>query len=154
MLKYPHLIALFSSYFLFKKYTYFEDNYSAVLWWFPHTSVGISHRHTCVPFILNPPPPSRLSGSSSSGCPVQNTKLVLVICFTYGSVYILMLFSQSSNLLLCPLSPKVSSLYLCLLCCPAHRIISTISQDFMYMCANIRYLCFFFLTDFTLSNSL
>ena len=110
---------------------------------FPHTSVWIRHRHTCVPFILNPPPPSRLSGSTSSECPVSYVKLALVIDFTYGSVYISVLFSQSSNPLLCPLSPKVSSLHLCLLCCPAHRIVSTISRDFIYMCVLIYSICFF-----------
>ena len=148
MLKYPHFIALFSSYFPLKKKKKLILRIVTLQYCggFPHTSVWIRHRHTCVPFILNPPPPSRLSGSTSSECPVSYVKLALVIYFTYGSVYISVLFSQSSNPLLCPLSPKVSSLYLCLLCCPACRIIITtlLNSIYIYVCVNIRYLFFSF----------
>ena len=41
---------------------------------------------------------------------------------------------KSSHPFLLPLSPKVCSLLLCLICCPACRIISTILLNFMYMC--------------------
>ena len=35
---------------------------------------------------------------------------------------------------LLPQSPKVSSLHLCLFCCPVYRIIVTIFLNFIYMC--------------------
>ena len=38
--------------------------------------------------------PSRFSQSPNSGCPASYIKLPLVICFTYGIVYVPMLFSQ------------------------------------------------------------
>ena len=49
---------------------------------------------TCVPSIVNPllppslPYPSRLSQSTSFGCPASCIKLALVVCFTYDSVYV------------------------------------------------------------------
>ena len=45
-------------------------------------------------------------------------------------IYMFQCYSlKSSHLCLLPLSPKVCSLCLCLLCCPAHRIIGTIFLD-------------------------
>ena len=60
---------------------------------------------------------------------------------------------KSSHPLLLPLSPKVCSLRLCLLCCPARRIISTIFLDSTYMCYYTVFV-FLFLTYFTLYNKL
>ena len=51
---------------------------------------------------------------------------------------------KSSHPLLLPLSPKVCSLCLCLLCCPAHRLIFTIFLDFIHIWINIWYLSFSF----------
>ena len=48
-------------------------------------------------------------------------------------VYVSVLFSQISHPLLLPLSPKVCSLHLCLLCCPECRIISTIFLNSIYV---------------------
>ena len=41
---------------------------------------------------------------------------------------------KSSHPRLLPLSPKICSLYLCFLCCPACMIICTIFLNFIYMC--------------------
>ena len=45
-----------------------------------------------------PPPfpscPSLMSQSTSFGCPASHIKLALVIYFTYGNIYVSMLFSQ------------------------------------------------------------
>ena len=106
---------------------------------FCHTSTWISHGCTRVPPTLSPlpssspPHPSRLSQSTSFGCPASCIKLALVIYFTYGNIHVLMLFSQIILLLL-PLSPKVCSLHPCLLCRPACRIGITIFLISIYMC--------------------
>ena len=51
------------------------------------------------------------------------------------AMYVSQCFSlRSSHPLLLPLSPKVCSLHLCLLCSPACRIVSTIFLDSLYMC--------------------
>ena len=48
--------------------------------------------------ILNPPPtppyPSGLAQSTGFGCPASCIKLSLVICFTYGNVYVSSLLTQ------------------------------------------------------------
>ena len=88
---------------------------------------------------LPPPTPphiSRLSQSTGFGFPVSYTKFPLAPYFinTYGKVCATVLLSQlflPRPPLLCP---KVCPLYLCLLCCPANRIISTIFLDSIYMC--------------------
>ena len=106
---------------------------------FCHTSTWISHGCTRVsptwsPLPSSPPPhPSRLSQSTSFGCPASCIKLALVIYFTYGNIHVLMLFSQIILLLLL-LSPEVCSLHPCLLCHPACRIGITIFLISIYMC--------------------
>ena len=42
----------------------------------------------------SPPQPSRLSQSTSFGCPAACLKFALAIYFTYGNVYVSVLFSQ------------------------------------------------------------
>ena len=59
---------------------------------------------------------------------------------------------KSSQSLLPLLCSKIYSLYLCLLCCPASRIIGTIFLD-SYIWANIKYLSFTF-WHFILYNKL
>ena len=68
---------------------------------FCYTSTWISHRYTRVPppsWTPFPPPslsyPSRLSQSTGFVCPALCKELSLVICFTYGNVYVSKLFSQ------------------------------------------------------------
>ena len=80
-----------------------------------------------------PPPPSRLSWSTGFQFPTLYIKLALTISFTDG-IYMFQCYSfRSSHPLLLPLCPKVCSLWLCLLRCPAHRIIGTIFLDSIYM---------------------
>ena len=85
------------------------------------------------------PPPSRtylsmLSHSSSFGCHASCINLTLVIVL-HMVIFMFQCSSlKSSHPFLLPLSPKVCSLHLCLICCPACRIISTILLNFMYMC--------------------
>ena len=79
------------------------------------------------------PYPSRLSQSTSSGCSASCIELALVIYFTYANLYVSMLFSKSSHPHFSPLSPKGYSIQLCLLCCPACRLISPIFLNSIYM---------------------
>ena len=64
---------------------------------FCHTSTWISHRCTYVPLSWNPlhppspPHPSGLSQSTGFECPASCIKLALVICFTYGNIYVSLL---------------------------------------------------------------
>ena len=60
---------------------------------------------------------------------------------------------KSSHRLLLPLSPKVCPLHLCLLCCPACSIISTIFLGSTCMCYYTVFV-FLFLTYFTLYSKL
>jgi len=61
---------------------------------------------------------------------------------------------KSSHPCLLPQSPKVCSLYLCLFCCLAYRVIVTIFLNSIYMCGNILYWCFsFWLTSLWLIGS-
>ena len=53
-------------------------------------------------------------------------------------------FLTISHPCLFPQSLKVCSLYLCLSCCLAYRIIDTIFLNSIYICINILYWCFFF----------
>ena len=64
--------------------------------------------------------------------PCFSIEFALVIYFIYGNIYVSMLFSQVIPLLLLPLSPKVCSLQLCLLFCPACRIIRTVFLNFIW----------------------
>ena len=69
-------------------------------------------------------------------------------------IYMFQCYSlRSSHPRLLPQSPKDSSIYLCLFCCLAYRVIVTIFLNFIYMCYYI-VLVFFFLTYFTLYNRL
>ena len=87
---------------------------------------------------LSSPHPSRLSQSIGFGFPVSYIKHPFVTYFTYGNVYVSMLFSQIIPPSPSPLCPKICSLCLCILCCPAHRIFDTI---FLYsMCVCVSYL--------------
>ena len=117
-------------------------------------TTGISP--TLYPFAPpSPAIPYRLSQSTSFGCPDSFIVLALVIYFTYGNIHVKWCSLKSSHPRLLPLSPKVCSLHLCLLCCPACRIIGTIFLNFIYnICFNIQYLSFaFWLTSFYITVS-
>ena len=117
---------------------------------FCHASIWIVHRYTYVPSSLNPIPPpsptypSRLSQRTGFESPASYIKLALVIYFTYGNIYVSMLFSQIIPPFPSPTESKSLSLHLCLLCCPACRIIGTIFLDFINICINICSLSFSF----------
>ena len=49
----------------------------------------------------SPLSPSKLSQSTGFGCPASCTKLTPVICFTYGNVYVSVLFSTWEYLVQC-----------------------------------------------------
>ena len=78
------------------------------MWWvLPYINMNW-HRYTYVPSRLKPPPPppspchsSRLSQCTGIECPASYIKLPLAIYFTYGSVYVSVLFSHIT-----PLSPS------------------------------------------------
>ena len=73
---------------------------------------------------------------------------------SYMVIYMFQCYSlNSSHLHLLPQSPKVCSLYLCLFCCLASRVIITIFLNSIYM-YQYTVLVFFFLTYFTLYNRL
>ena len=80
----------------------------------------ISLRYTCVPFIPNPlqlsslpQPPCKFLQSAGFGCSASYTKLSLVIYFTYGNLYVSMLFSQSILPSPSPHWVQKSVLYVC-----------------------------------------
>ena len=60
----------------------------------------------------SPPHPSGLSQRTCFWCPPSCIKLALVIYFTYGTVYLSVLFSQIIPPLPLLLNPKVCSLHL------------------------------------------
>ena len=136
-----------------------EANYFTNCGGFCHTSTWISHRCTCVPhpkpLSCLPPHPIPLGCSSVSALSglFHAAQLGLVICFTYGN-YLFQCYSlKSPHSCILQQSPKVYSLYLCLFCCLAYRIIITIFLNSIYM-HSYTVLVFFFLTYFTLYNRL
>ena len=88
----------------FPKFTYFNWRIITVLWWILHYEETISismnwpQVYMCPlhpePLPHSPPLPSWLSQSTGFGCPAPYFKLTLVICFTYGNIYVSKLFSQ------------------------------------------------------------
>ena len=126
---------------------------------FCHTSAWISHRYTCVPSILNLllhslPTPSLL------GCPRAPALGALLHPSNshWSSTFYMVMYMfqcyylKSSHPHLLLLSPKVCSLHLCLLCCPAYRIASTIFLNSIYIGINIQYLSFW-LTSLCITGS-
>ena len=81
----------------------------------------------------SPPPPTRLSRSTTFGSP-RYTSIAHWLSLLHMVIYMFQCYSlKSSHPLLLPLCSKVGSLCLCLLRCPAHRIIGTILLDSIYM---------------------
>ena len=81
-----------------------------------------------------PPHPILLGCHSTSFvCPASCIRLSLVIVL-HMVIYMFQCYSLKSPHPLLPLSPKVCSLLLCLLCCPVHRIVNIIFLDSIHIC--------------------
>ena len=113
--------------------------YFTILYWFCHTLRWIHHGCTCVP-KLEPPshfPPHNISlghhraPAPSMLYPASDIDWRFDSCMI---VYLLKCHSpKSSHPLPVPLSPKVRYTHLCLLCCPAYRVIIAIFlKSFIY----------------------
>ena len=107
---------------------------------FCHISTWISHGCTCVTHLE---PPSHLpSHPIPLGCPWT---LALSVLFhasnldwssiSHMVIYMFQCYSlKTSHPHLLPQSPKVCSLFLCLFCCLAYRVIITIFLNSIYVC--------------------
>ena len=106
---------------------------------FCHTKTWISHGCTCFPHLE---PTSHLSCHPiPQGCP---SALALSALFhalnldwwsiSHMVIYMFQCYSlKSPHPCLLPQSPKDCSLYLCLFCCPAYRVMVTIFLNSIYM---------------------
>ena len=101
---------------------------------------------------LSPFHPSGWSQCIGPKCPVSCNEPELTINFTFGNVYVSVLFSQI-------IPPSTFShriqkrLSVCLFCCLAYRVIITIFLN-SYKCINTLYWCFPFWLNFTLYKAL
>ena len=111
----------------------------------------ISHMYTRVPY---PEPPSHFpSHPIPLGCPsvLALSALFHALNLDWSSISHMVIYMfqccslKSCHPRLLPQSPKVCSLYLCLFCCLAYRVIVTIFLNSIYMCF---FFCFFFLFYF------
>ena len=100
-----------------------------IVWWFyvihqHELAIGI---HVSPPswialLLPFPPYPSQLSQSTGFGCLASYIELSLSVL--HMVMYMFQCYSlKSSHPFPLPLNSKVCSLHLCLLCCPAHRLI-------------------------------
>ena len=103
---------------------------------------------TSLPIPSHPSESSQCTGFES---PVPCIELGLVIYFTYGNIHVSVLFSQIIPPSASPTESKVCSLYLCLFCCLADRVVVTIFLNSLCMCFIF---VFLFLTYFSLYNRL
>ena len=86
----------------FKKnlFIYFNWRQITILWWFlPYIHTNQPWVYMCSPFLTSLPPPSPFHPSGSPQCtspehPVSCIEPGLAIYFTYGNIYVSMLFSQ------------------------------------------------------------
>ena len=106
-------------------------------WFLPYIDMNQPRVHMCprsrTPLPPpSPPHPSGLSQCTGFECPASCIQLGLVICFTHGNIHVSVLFSQSSHPRLLPQSPKLCSLYLCLFCCLAYRVVIIIFLNSIY----------------------
>ena len=114
--------------------------YFTILYWFCNTSTWILHRCTWVP---NPEPLSHLPPRIISlGHPSAPVPSILYPAsnldrrfISYMLLYMFQCHSpKSSHSLPLPQSPKDCSIYLCLFCCLAYRVIVTIFLNSIYIC--------------------
>ena len=126
---------------------------------FCHTLTWISHGSTYVP---HPEPSSHLPPHPIlQGCPSAPALSTLSHAsnldwqsISHKVIHMFQCyFLKSSHPCPLPQSPKVCSLYLCLFCCLAYRVIVTIFLNSISMC-QYTVLVFFFLSYFTLYNRL
>ena len=117
-----------------------EANYFTILWWFFfaiywHESATDVHVSPILNPLLCPSPPHPL------GCPSAPALSALFHAsnldwswVSHMVIYTFQCYSfKSSRPCLLPQSPKVCSLYLCLFCCLACRVIITIFLNSIYM---------------------
>ena len=85
--------------YLFKNFLKLEANYFTVFWWFlPY--INMNQPWVYMSHILHPPPTSlpipslRVVPMDRPWVPCLVHQTGLVICFTYGNIYVSMLFSQ------------------------------------------------------------
>ena len=83
--------------------------------------------------LPHPTPPCCHRALTLGACVIHQTTSV-ALCFTYGNVYASKLFCQIITNFPPPTESKsVCSFCLCLLCCPAGRVVGTIFLDSIYM---------------------
>ena len=114
--------------------------YFTILYWFCHTSTWIRHGCTWVP---SPEPPSHLSPRTiplvvhpSAPAPsiLYHASNLDWRFISYMILYMFLCHSpKSSHPLPLQQSPKDCSMYLCLFCCLAYRVIFTIFLNTIYM---------------------
>ena len=105
---------------------------------FCHTLTWISHGCTCFP---HPKTPSHLSPHLILlACPSATALSALFhvsnlhwLSISHMVIYMFQCYSLKTSHPLLPQSPKVCSLYLCLFCCLAYRIVVTIFLNSIYM---------------------
>ena len=111
---------------------YLEADQFTILWWFCRTLTWIGHGCTCVPHLE---PNSHLSPHPIHlGCPsaLALSALFHALSLDWSSISHMVIYMfqccslKSCHPCLLPQSPKVCSLYLCLLCGLAYRVIITI----------------------------
>ena len=135
------LLQVSLDFLLKKKLIYFKWRWITLQYCggFCHTSTWISHGCTCIPLsqtLLSPP-----SLSHPSGCPSAPALSALFHAsnldwssILHMVIYMFQCYSlKSSHPRLLPQSPKVCSLRLCLFCCPACRIVITVSLKSMLL---------------------
>ena len=127
-----------------------ENNYFRVLWWFlPYININWPQVYMCLPHLkppLSSTPPAHTIPLGSLRAPDSIALLHASNLHWSSILHMVMYMFQYYSLKLShphflPLSPKVCSLHLCLLRCPACRIIGTIFLNSI-ICINIQYLSF------------
>ena len=124
-----------------------------------HTLTWIHHGCTCVlhPETPSHVPPHPIPLGHPSAPALSTLSHALNLDWWFVSHMILYMFQCHSPISPCPCpllqSPKDCSIYLCLICCLAYKVIVTIFLDSIYMCQYTA-LVFFFLAYFTLYNRL
>ena len=131
----PHFVAWTT--FLHQSFVFYLFIYFTILYWFCHISTWIRYGCTCVP---SPEPPSHLPPYIPLGHPSAPTPSILYpasnLDWWFISYMILYMFQCQSPKSSPPsLSHRVqkTSIYLCLFCCLAYRVIITIFLNSIYM---------------------